>query len=307
MPERLGQKSVLITGCTPGGIGHGLCHEFHKQGLHVIATARDLSVLKELAALGMSTVQLDVTDPISIKKCHKVVTGLTGGRLDILVNNAGRTHTHPALDLDIQDVRTTFETNVFGVMAMVAGFSDLLIEAQGLVINVASLAALVPYAFGSAYCASKGAIVSYSRTLRQELRPLGVRVMVCMVGTVKSNIHNRAHRSLPEDSVYQPIKEVFQKRLTFVNNNSPYDTESFSKELVANSLKSEVPWLFRSWVGRPDWFYYGGLAWLLWWGSTLFGEWVVDYVCWRMFELWKLENLRSRVEEVHDDKPSKVE
>jgi 1-acylglycerone phosphate reductase len=54
----------------------------------VIASARDPAVLTELAALGMSTVQLDVTDQASIDACHKIVHGLTGGRLDILVNNA---------------------------------------------------------------------------------------------------------------------------------------------------------------------------------------------------------------------------
>lgn len=57
-------------------------------GLHVIATARRLSVITDLAELGMSTVQLDVTDPVSIEKCHKTVQEITGGHLDILLNNA---------------------------------------------------------------------------------------------------------------------------------------------------------------------------------------------------------------------------
>lgn len=58
------------------------------RGFHVIATARDFSVLTDLAAAGMSTVQLDVTDPTSIQNCHKSVSDLTSGHLDILVNNA---------------------------------------------------------------------------------------------------------------------------------------------------------------------------------------------------------------------------
>ena len=55
--------------------------------------------------------------------------------------HSGRTHVHPALDLSIPDVRSTFEVNVFGMMAVVAAFSDLLITAKGLIINIASLAA----------------------------------------------------------------------------------------------------------------------------------------------------------------------
>ncbi|KAL3705705.1 NADPH-dependent 1-acyl dihydroxyacetone phosphate reductase [Talaromyces marneffei ATCC 18224] len=281
MPKHSEQKSVLITGndsCTPGGIGHALCHEFHRR------------VLADLAEAGVSTVQMDVTDPISIQNCHKIVSELTNGRLDILVNNAGRTHVHPALDLSIQDVRSTFEVNVFGVMAVVAAFSDLLIRAKGLIINIASLAALTSYVFGSAYCASKGAVVSYSRTLRQELRPLGVRVMVCMVGVVHSNVHNREHRSLPPTSVYLPVQDVYEQRLQFANRSDAVDTHVFAETVVSNALKSEVPWFLRNWVGRPDWLWCGAMARPLWWGYSFFGEWLIDYVCSKMFDLGKLED-----------------
>src|SRR5688500_3343031 len=57
-------------------------------GVHVIATARRLEVLRELTQLGMTTLELDVTKQESIEKCKRQVVDLTGGRLDILVNNA---------------------------------------------------------------------------------------------------------------------------------------------------------------------------------------------------------------------------
>lgn len=188
-------------------------------------------------------------------------------------------------------MRETFETNVFGVMAMVAEFSDLLIAARGLIINIASLAAVTSYVFGSAYCASKGAVVSYSRALRLELKPFGVRVMVGMVGTVASNIASREHRSLPANSVYRPVADVFERRVVFSQKNATFSTESFARALVSSALRAEVPSFLRSWIGRPDWFWYGGKARLTWWGSTFFGEWLVDYVCWKMFELEKLQKL----------------
>ncbi|KAK7985479.1 1-acylglycerone phosphate reductase [Apiospora saccharicola] len=284
-------KTVLITGCTPGGIGHALCIEFQKRGLRVIATARNVDVLKDLATQGMKTLPLDVTSAESIAACHEAVGKLTGGRLDILVNNAGRTHTHPALDLDMEDVRQTFETNVFGVMAMVSAFGDHLIAAKGLVINVASLAAQIPYVFGSAYCASKGAVASYSRTLRMELKPFGVGVMVAMAGTVKSNIASRGHRTLPEGSVYQPIRDIFEKRLVFSQTQASVGTEAFAAALVDRSLAREVPWFIRAWLGRPDWFWFGGMASTLWWATTFTGEWLVDYVCWNMFGLDRLRQI----------------
>jgi 1-acylglycerone phosphate reductase len=242
----------------------------------------------------MNTLALDVTKTESIAACHAQVASLTnGGRLDILVNNAGRTHTHPATDIDLDDVRETFETNVFGVMAMCAAFADHLIAAKGLIINVASLAAITPYVFGSVYCASKGAVVSYSRTLRLELKPFGVRVMVAMAGTVKSQIASKTHRTLPADSLYQRVSDIFERRLTFSQNNATVKTEDFAKKLVANALRPERPLFFRSWFGRPDWFYGGGWSTGVWL-STFLGEWVLDTVLYRLIKLNRLEGILKR-------------
>ncbi|KAH9896156.1 NAD(P)-binding protein [Xylariomycetidae sp. FL2044] len=285
-----GQKTVLITGCTPGGIGHCLCLEYHRRGLHVIATARRPEVMADLAALGMSTVALDVTDSESIRRCHEEVAKINGGKLDILVNNAGRTHTHPATDISLPDVRQTFETNVFSIMAMVQAFVDQLMAARGLIVNISSLASVTPYAFGSVYCASKAAVVGYSRTLRMELAPLGVRVMVSMTGTVKSNTASQGHRSLPPDSLYLRAREVFEWRLGFSQKISAVPTDAFASRLAASSLRPEVPAILRSWFGRPDWFYYGGNASAVYAGMCI-GEWLVDAVMWRVMRMPEVARL----------------
>lgn len=190
-------------------------------------------------------------------------------------------------------MRETFETNVFGVMAMVQAFVSLLIPAKGLIINIASLSAVVPYVFGSVYCASKGAVVSYSRCLRQELRPYGVRVMVAMTGTVKSNTANQIRRTLPADSLYAKIRDVFEQRLVWSQNNATFPTDVYARKLVSNALRGEVPFWARSWFGRPDWLWAGGLATLNWFG-TIAGEWSTDLFCWRKFQLWKLEDILRR-------------
>ncbi|CAK7243441.1 MAG: NADPH-dependent 1-acyl dihydroxyacetone phosphate reductase [Sporothrix thermara] len=284
---REGQKSVLITGCTPGGIGHAIAEEFHAKGLFVIASARRPEVLKELAAKGMATVALDVTSQESIAQCKEEVSELTGGRLDYLVNNAGRTHTVPATDLDVDEIRATFETNVFGVMAMCKAFVTLLINARGLIVNIASLSAMTPYVFGSSYCASKGAVVSYSRCLRQELRPFGVRVTVVMAGTVRSNIANKV-LPLPEGSLYAPVADLYAKRQVYSQNNRTMPTHEFARQVVANALRPEVPLLVRAWMGRRDWLWCGGMSTLVWLG-TILGEWLVDISAWRIFGLQKLK------------------
>ncbi len=188
----------------------------------------------------------------------------------------------------MDDVRYTFETNVFGTMAMVQAFVDLLIAARGLIINTASVSASVPYVFGSVYTATKGAIVSYSRTLRLELAPFGVRVMCTMTGTIRSNTAAHGHRALPSGSLYSRVEDLFRWRLTFSQTSATMPTDSYARRMVADSLRPEAPLFLRTWFGRPDWFWYGGMARLVWLGSSL-GEWLVDTICWRIFGVYKLQ------------------
>jgi 1-acylglycerone phosphate reductase len=103
------KQTVLITGCSPGGIGHSLAKEFHSKGktsyhmsssngfvavliasigLRVFATARKTASIDDLEALGIETFSLEVTVPESIETLKNDINRLTGGKLDILVNNA---------------------------------------------------------------------------------------------------------------------------------------------------------------------------------------------------------------------------
>ncbi|KAH9883925.1 NAD(P)-binding protein [Xylariomycetidae sp. FL2044] len=296
--NREAKKSVLITGCTPGGIGHALCLEYHRRGLFVIATARRPEVLEPLANTdGITTMGLDVTNEVSIKACHDEVAKLTGGKLDILVNNAGRVHTFPATDLDIPDVIETFQSNVFGTMAMVKGFIDLLIPARGLIINSASASAVSAYAFASAYAASKGAVVSYSRALRLELLPFGVRVMCAMSGVVQSNISSHGTRVLPEESIYQPARDIFEWRLDFSQAHpASQPTERFARDFVSASLRPECPAalpFLRGWVGRPDWYWSGGTASIVHWTHTL-GEWLNDVLLYGAMRIGEIKRIVER-------------
>ena len=81
-------KSVLITGCSKGGIGDALAQEFHRRGLLVFPSARNLAKMAHLEAMGLEVVQLDISDPGSISAAVAKIHGRTGGRLDFVVNNA---------------------------------------------------------------------------------------------------------------------------------------------------------------------------------------------------------------------------
>lgn len=178
-------------------------------------------------------------------------------------------------------------------MAMTKTFIDMLIRTQGLIINISSLSALVPYVFGSTYSASKAALAAYSRTLRQELRPFGVRVQVVMAGTVKSNVGRSVRGYLPPDSLYQRVRHLYIARRAFSQkaSSTPMETDEFARKLVGNALREETRPFWRAWGwGRPDWLYHGGMARKLYWGSC-WGEWILDLGAWRRFGLRELEEM----------------
>jgi len=229
-------KSVLITGCSKGGIGHALAREFQSRGLRVFATARKAESISDLAAHGIETLSLEVTSPESIQTLKAEIASRTGGTLDYLVNNAGRNYTMPAVDIDLDEARVTFETNVFAVMRMCQAFAPLLIHADegATIVQIGSLAGVMPYVFGGVYNATKAALHSYSDTLRVELAPFGVRVVTVVTGGVKSNIA-RTQRALPEGSLYVPIAKVYEERQTHSQANA-IPNEQYARSVVGQVL-----------------------------------------------------------------------
>ncbi|TQB73164.1 hypothetical protein MPDQ_006081 [Monascus purpureus] len=285
------KQTVLITGCSPGGIGHALALEFNTQGkcYHVIATARRLSVIEPLRDLGMSILPVDVNSTESVNDLKKQVTELTGGKLDYLVNNAGRNYTVPALDVDIDEVQQTFETNVVGVIRMCQAFAPLLIEAKGCIVQIGSIAGLIPYVFGSVYNASKAALHHYSSTLRVELAPFGVRVVTIITGGVKSNIA-RVDRTLNPNSIYMPIEEEYIRRVKH-SQEVGMDTKKYAASVVQQVTRPGI--LARLFRNR-NWVWEGAKSWLVWFGLTFMPKNFFDYIMTRMFHLWKLRGGKAK-------------
>ena len=111
MPE-----SVLITGCSNGGIGHALARSFAERRLTVFATARSTSNITGLEHYSnVHVLELDITQPASIAAAVEAVKE-KAGRLDYLVNNAGRGYFMPVIDADIEESKKVFEVNFWGTL-----------------------------------------------------------------------------------------------------------------------------------------------------------------------------------------------
>jgi 1-acylglycerone phosphate reductase len=199
--------------------------------------------------------------------------------------NRGRNYTMPATDVDVDEARKTFETNFFAIVAITQAFTPLLIAAKGLILNIGSLAAIIPYVFGSIYNASKAALHSYSQTLRLELEPYDVRVLVVVTGGVKSNIA-RTERILPDNSLYLEIKGEFGGRVKY-SQQGAMATEVYARGVVEEALKPV--WRQRKWLWK------GHMTLAVWFASRVLGAWIFDLVLPRMFGLNRLKwLLRSK-------------
>ncbi|KAA1475166.1 NAD(P)-binding protein [Dentipellis sp. KUC8613] len=249
-------KTVLITGCSVGGIGHALALEFKAKGFRVFATARNPKSMGDLSEKGIETLVLDVTKEESIREARDKVAELTGGKLNVLVNNAGATYPVPSTDIEVAEAKKLFDVNLFGVMAMVKEFVHLLIASQdGRILNISSVAGTINLPFGSVYNATKAALNSYGDTLRVELAPFNIQVTSIVTGGVKSNIA-RTDLSLPADSLYQPIADFYDYRLKSTSENSnATPTEEYARRVVQEALKSKQKiWLWTAASSTMVWF-----------------------------------------------------
>jgi 1-acylglycerone phosphate reductase len=97
----MAKKTILIIGCSAGGIGDSLAQEFHHKGLRGFATAHSLPQIAHLADLGIETLTLDVTSSTSIADVATKVAAETVGALDYLLKNSGDGYSMPITDVDV--------------------------------------------------------------------------------------------------------------------------------------------------------------------------------------------------------------
>lgn len=145
-------KTVLITGCSDGGIGAAAARAFQENGYHVFATARTTSKMSSLSKLSnVTTLGLDVTNEPSISNAVKAVADKTGGKLDVLCNNAGAPLMMPALDTTLEKAKRMFDVNLWGVVAVTNAFAPLVIEAKGTIATTGSIAGEINIPFYSEF------------------------------------------------------------------------------------------------------------------------------------------------------------
>ena len=227
--------TILITGCSPGGMGAALAIVFHKAGQLVYATARNPSKLEPLAAQNIQTLALDVTSASSIATAVSTVSSSLpeGKGLDMLINNAAGSYTMPIADVSLDAARQLYDVNVWSHIAVSQAFLPLLLKSttttasapgsagagHALIVNHTSVGSVTALPFQGIYNSSKAALAMLTETMRMELAPFGIRVIDLKTAGVKTNIiannnvNSRAER-LPQNSIYAPAREVVEEAMS---------------------------------------------------------------------------------------------
>lgn len=170
-------KTVLITGCS-SGYGMETARYFHERGWHIIATMRTPRSAGLPQSERLRVIALDVTDPESVAAAFDAA-----GPIDVLVNNAGIGVVGAFEATPMSTIREVFETNTFGVMAMLQAVVPRFRERRsGVIVNVTSSVTLAPMPLAAVYTASKVAIEGFTASLAFELGAFDVQVKLVEPG-----------------------------------------------------------------------------------------------------------------------------
>jgi NAD(P)-dependent dehydrogenase (short-subunit alcohol dehydrogenase family) len=169
---------VVITGAARG-LGAELARQLSRRGARIALLGLEPTVLAEVSAgcPGSAWWEVDVTDGDALAKIAEEVAGQLGPA-DVVIANAGIATGGPLLFADATSYDRVIEVNLLGSIRTVRAFLPQIVETRGYVLQVASMAALVPGPMMSAYCASKSGVEAFAHSLRGEVRHHGVEVGV---------------------------------------------------------------------------------------------------------------------------------
>ena len=213
MPDKTNeQKVILLTGASRG-IGHATVRKFSQEKWRVITCSRQAFDTKCPWPGGEANhIQVDLSNPNNTLDAIEEIKKRLNGRLHALVNNAGISPKDDegkklnSINTDLSIWGQVFHVNFFASVILARGLKDELVDAQGTIVNVTSIAGSRVHPFaGAAYATSKAALGALTREMANDLGPLGVRVNAIAPGEVKTAILSKGTEKI--------VAEIPMKRL----------------------------------------------------------------------------------------------
>ena len=207
-------KIALVTGSS-SGIGFETSLALARNGFHTFATMRDLSKDEEIKQvikkedLSIEILELDVDSEESVNQAIKIIFEKKG-RIDVLVNNAGYGMWGTVEDVSIDEFKEQFETNFFSIIRLIQKVAPIMRkQGSGNIVNISSVAGRIGFPVSPAYISSKFALEGLSESLRFELMPFGINVIIIEPGVIKTNFFDSMKMSekSQQNSTYKEITD----------------------------------------------------------------------------------------------------
>lgn len=204
-------KVWFITG-TSSGFGRVWTEAALKRGDKVVATARNPEALDQLATAygdAILVLPLDVTDRDAVfeavGKAHRHF-----GRLDVVVSNAGYGYMGAIEELEPEQTKASFDTNVFGTLWVIQAVLPILrAQASGHIVTLSSIGGVIAFPTGGTYTATKFAVEAISEALAAEVAPFGIKVTILEPGHFTTGFR-AAVESPPAIDAYNPMRQAIR-------------------------------------------------------------------------------------------------
>ena len=206
------EKVAVVTG-TSSGIGFETALALAREGYYTYATMRDTAKSDKIKELGqkenlsIDVLELDVDDENSVKTAIQKILDQKQ-RIDVLVNNAGWGLWGCVEDVSVDEFKAQFDTNFFSIIRLIQEVGPTMRkQGSGTIVNISSVVGRIGFPASPAYISSKFALEGLSESLRFELAPFGVNVVIIEPGVIKTNfMKNMTMAKKSEaDSVYRDI------------------------------------------------------------------------------------------------------
>jgi NAD(P)-dependent dehydrogenase (short-subunit alcohol dehydrogenase family) len=236
-------RVALVTGGS-SGIGEQTALELKKAGFEVYAVARRVDRMAGLEKAGVHVFGMDVTDDASMTSgIERIVR--EQGRIDVLVNNAGYGSYGAVEDVPIDEARRQFEVNLFGMARLIQLVTPHMREQHtGTIINISSIGAVIYEPFGAWYHATKFAVEGFSHSLRVELAPFGIDVVIIRPAGILTEWNEISRESLVETSkggAYAKSARNAAKTLARVDNKLMSSGPKTVAKTIVRAAKANRP------------------------------------------------------------------
>lgn len=241
------KQVVLITGAS-SGFGYELTKVLCQKDYIVYAASRNTEALKPLQDLGAHLLSMDVTSDDSVASgVHQILKDQ--GRIDAVINNAGYGYYGLIEEPNLNPVYQMYETNVFGVARVNNAVLPAMRKAKkGRIIITGSLAGNLAFPGTGWYASTKHAVRALTESLRMEVSPFNIDVVLIEPGSVKTGFRDTAMSTIEQVSLkkeYFPFIEKFNSFMSAGYQHSPGPEETV--EAMINALESKHPqWVYKT-------------------------------------------------------------